>query len=742
MKSIKLMFFVFFIFTINCFSQAPIIEDVNFCTGSTLSQSISVNNPQTTATYIWQFMAPTNVVWTTITNTNAGSIYEGFSTSVLSITRSNGFPATLTKYRVIATISSTPLTSNESVLIVNPLSIAKTISGASPVCIGGDKTLTYGSGSIGVIQWQSSTTSSTLNFNDIDFENGTTLNSKNIQETTWFRVMNTSRGCNSVYSPAVEVTANTLPVAGDIDGGNITVCKTLNSSELTLYNYEGSVAWQSSTTIDGLYTSINYSTSDIYRANALAANTYFRTIVKNGVCPSVASIPVYINVDPTSVSKSILGAKTLCTGSDITLNYGTGSVGIIQWQSSTTSSTADDFIDVDSDPTSFLIYSEKKLEETTWFRVMNTSGDCSPSFSTPVQVTVNEISEAGYIDGVVDNVCFSSNSTPLILYNSVGNIQWQKAVDASGSPGTFSNITSAIKSSYTASSLTETTYFKSVLTSGVCPSVSTDYVKISVDALPVVKSISGATPTCIGGSKVLVYGSGSIGDIQWQSSTTSGTTGFEDVYDNGNIPEIYLTEDIQETTWYRVLNTNGVCDPKPSPVVRVDINLPPVSGFIEGGNTIVSKNSSSTQLTLKNYRGYIQWQKANLLTDTFIDIPDSSSYTYRVAGLTDSSYFRVIVSNECTKVVSEPVIVNVNTDFKVNLFPNPFNKEFNINLSTFNADPIELKIYDLLGRTIEIQEIKSTEINTKKIGSSFSPGVYSVTIKQGQQEKFLKIIKN
>ncbi len=738
MKAIKLVLIMFFIFSVKAFSQNPIIENINICVTFGSTANIAVTNPSITSTYSWQVKTPSSVDWVFITNANAGSIYNNYNTSVLSITRStNSLPVTLTRYRVIANSNSINLTSNESVLTVSPLPVTKTITGASPVCIGGEKTLVYGSGSVGVIQWQVSTTSATEDFNEIDFENGTAYKATNLQDTTWFRVMNTSGACNSGYSPAVQVIVNSLSIAGDIEGGNINVCKSLNSTDLILYNYEGNISWQKASNFDGLYTSIDFATLSIYKANALITNTYFRAVVTNGVCPSATTVPVYINIDPTPIPKSIVGAKALCIGSDITLTYGSGSVGEIQWQSSTTSSNADDFIDIDG--STGLIYTEKDLQETTWFRVANTSGECSPVYSAVVQVVVNQLAETGFIDGGGINVCYSSNSTLLSLYNSVGNIQWQKASDVSGVPGTFTNVNSLIDR-YLASSLTATTYFRTVLTSGVCPTVITDYVAVFVDPLPIVKSISGATPTCIGGSKVLVYGSGSFGDIQWQSSTTSGSTDFVNI--TAEDTEIYLAEDIQKTTWYRVSNTNGECSPVYSPFVRVDVNPPPVSGFIEVGNTLVSKNSNSTELILKNYKGAIQWQKANSLNDSFIDITSSNSPIYQASGLTDTTYFRAIVSNECSKVVSDPVKINVEKEFKVSMYPNPFQQEFNINLIPLSQDLIELIVYDLLGRTIESKKIESSEINSTKIGSSYLPGFYTILIKQGQQEKMIKGLKN
>ncbi len=735
MRTTKLFLVMFLIFFIKTFSQNPIIDDVNFCTGSSSSQTISVKNPLATATYVWEVKTSTTD-WTKITMSNAGSFYKDYNTSVLNITRSISLPATLTKYRVIETFNSISLTSNEASLIVNPLPIVKTITGASPICTGGDETLVYGSGSVGVIQWQSSTTSSTTDFNDVDFENSTVYNAKKLEETTWFRVMNTSGACNPIYSPAVQVIVNSLSIAGDINGGDVNVCKTLNSTELTLYNQEGSVAWQKSTSINGPYSPIVSANSELFKANALTTNTYFRALVTNGVCPSVTSVPVYINVDAPSESKSILGAKVLCVGNDITLNYELGSIGEIQWQFSTTSNSPDDFIDIDT--SNSLAYTEKDLQETTWYRVMNTSGECSPSYSPVVQVTVNPLAEAGEINELKDHVCYLTNSTPLILNNSEGNIQWQKASDVLGSPSTFTNIGSATKEIYTAASLTATTHYRAVLTSGVCPTQITNYVTVFVDPLPVVKSISGASPTCIGGSKVLVYGSESIGDIRWQSSVTSNLADFSNISEENS--EVYLASDINETTWFRVSNTSGVCNPKYSPVVKVDVNPPPVSGLIEVGNTLFSNKSNSTELTLKNYSGDIQWQKSISQNDSFVDIVTTSP-KYIVSDLKDTTYFRAIVSNSCSRVVSDPVKISVETELNVTIYPNPFRQDFNVNIIQLSNDSVDIKVFDLLGKKVDIQNVESSKINSTVFGSSYLPGFYTILFRQGQLEKTIKVLK-
>lgn len=739
MKTIKLILVLFFIFSTKVFSQNPIIENINICTTVGSSSNVEVLNPAIGSTYSWEMKIPNQQNWTPITALNAGTEHEDYTTSVLTINKSATLPISSTRYRVIATNGSGSLISNEVVLTVNPLSIAaKTIFGASPVCSEGNKLLNCSADYVGVIQWQLSTISSSSDFEDINTANGITYQATNIQDNTWYRVMNTSGACPPAYSEAVQIIVNTKPLAGNIEGGEIDVCKIGNVTDLYLYNHQGNIVWQKSSNSEGPYSNIPGATSTIYRASLLATTTYFRVAVSNGVCPTEYSEPTHINVDAESVAKSITGISQVCAGNSISLNYGVGSVGDIQWQTSTISGLTD-FID-ETDKTG-LNFNINDIQETTWFRVVNINGECGPAYSPVFQVVVNQQPESGLLDIDEATVCKTSNSTLINLYDSSGTIQWQRAPDFSGSPGTFVNISSgATRNFYTASSLTETTHFRAILSNGVCPSVISGTVKINVDQPAVVKSISGASPICFGGSKVLAYQSGSFGEIQWQSSTTSASEDFYDI--GGENSEILTTYELQETTWFRASNTNGVCNTQYSPAVKVLVNPLPVAGYIVNGNGLVANDSNNTELTLINYKGSIQWQKSNSISGDFIDIPNATSSVFQTSELKDALYLRTLVSSgNCSKIASEPVKIKLNSDFNVSLYPNPFHDEFNINLESRSIEPIELEVYDLLGRKINGQIIKPTEINSRKNGADFLPGFYTLFIKQGKQNKSIKIIK-
>lgn len=191
-------------------SNYPVIEkNTSICNTSGSIANIAVIYPNTNASYRWLYKTP-NGEWTEITNLNAGSVFFNYNTAILEIKRSATLPVTGTLFRVVANYGILDnFTSNETLLTVDIAPISKLISSASTICSGGSKTLTYGSDSVGTIQWQYSTTSNQENFIDIYEENGLTYSAIDLNQTTWFRVMNESGVCSPVYSPAVKIVAST-----------------------------------------------------------------------------------------------------------------------------------------------------------------------------------------------------------------------------------------------------------------------------------------------------------------------------------------------------------------------------------------------------------------------------------------------------------------------------------------------------------------------------------------------------
>ena len=106
------------------------------------------------------------------------------------------------------------------------------------------------------------------------------------------------------------------------------------------------------------------------------------------------------------------------------------------------------------------------------------TGGCG-SVNATGTITVNLASAGGTVAGST-TVCIGTNSVPLTLSVHIGTItRWESSLDNFTTAGTsIANTTNTI----TASNLTATTYYRAVVTSGVCVSANSTIVTITVNS--------------------------------------------------------------------------------------------------------------------------------------------------------------------------------------------------------------------------------------------------------------------
>jgi gliding motility-associated-like protein len=115
---------------------------------------------------------------------------------------------------------------------------------------------------------------------------------------------------------------------------------------------------------------------------------------------------------------------------------------------------------------------------TTYFYVV-LSGTCGTLTSTVTQVDVAAASTAGTISANSTTVCYGS-LVEITLNGSNGSVQWQSSANNS----TWGNITSANSSIYSTTSLSESKYFRAIVTFGTCTSATSGTISVTVPARP------------------------------------------------------------------------------------------------------------------------------------------------------------------------------------------------------------------------------------------------------------------
>ena len=105
------------------------------------------------------------------------------------------------------------------------------------------------------------------------------------------------------------------------------------------------------------------------------------------------------------------------------------------------------------------------------------------------------------------------------------------------------------------------------------------------------------------------------------------------------------------------------------------------------------------------------------------------------------------IQEELNTIDSEiAAITNTNDEdrvleFDASGFPNPFTKEFSIQLNSNSDEDIIIEISDVTGKKLGIYSLKKSDLETTLIGQNFQAGLYHVIIKQGNNSKLLKVIK-
>jgi hypothetical protein len=79
--------------------------------------------------------------------------------------------------------------------------------------------------------------------------------------------------------------------------------------------------------------------------------------------------------------------------------------------------------------------------------------------------------------------------------------------------------------------------------------------------------------------------------------------------------------------------------------------------------------------------------------------------------------------------------------FDVTAYPNPFEESVSINIASGSNEPATITVLDLSGRII----LKYNDVDISKpfdINGNLSTGVYFLSVKQGENEKMIKVVKN
>lgn len=331
-----------------------------------------------------------------------------------------------------------------------------------------------------------------------------------------------------------------------------------------------------------------------------------------------SSIPV-----STGIGSNIINAsQSICAGSTpapLTGNAVTGTP-VYSWQSSITSATTG--FTTAAGTNNGKDYTPTIQPQSIWYRRIVNSGSCSDT-SAAVMITVNPPLLPGIIAG---NQTFCGNSDPVAFTQSAPatggsgtyTYRWQSSVNNI----TFSDIAGATLATYDAPAITQTTYFRRIVssTSSGCADMISDTLTTLISAVPTTANAGTDRNLCNVNATTLTGNTPIAGSGGWRQVSGPGAAVIADT----TLPNTGISGLTNGTYTFIWTIRNGICPPS---VDTVQITVSPLPSVAAAGADQVLCNATTTSLP-----GNIP--ASGIGTWTQISGPSAASFTNANLGTT------------------------------------------------------------------------------------------------------------
>jgi hypothetical protein len=313
-------------------------------------------------------------------------------------------------------------------------------------------------------------------------------------------------------------TANTGGGAGGSGNSAATHVPKNGGSGIVVIRYASTVALATGGTVTS-YTGngTNGTNGVVYQVHTFTANGTFSYNPVVATHPSTTVQNICINGTSTPLTVTASGTSPT-----------------YQWYSNTANSNSGGTLISGQTTSSFT--PPTNVAGQTYYYCYVTSSNGNQTSNVSGAIIISNPSVSGSISGA-NTVTSGTNSTVLSLSGHTGSVQWQNSTNGT----TFSNINSATNATYTATNLTATTYYRAVVTSGGCASITTSSVTILVVAAP-----TAATTLSITGTSAqlsVVNNTATVVDAGLLVTGNGNITGF-----SVTISENYTSGDILDYT--------------------------------------------------------------------------------------------------------------------------------------------------------------------------------------------------
>jgi hypothetical protein len=188
---------------------------------------------------------------------------------------------------------------------------------------------------------------------------------------------------------------------------------------------------------------------------------------------------------------------------------------------------------------------------------------------------------------------------------------------------------------------------------------------LTFSSTPIAGTVTAsATSICTGASSLLTL-TGNSGDIQWQVSSTSSSTGFTDIA--GATSNTYNATGLTGNRWYRAKVSKSSCAVVYTTARSITVTTVPSIGGTLSSNASICINSGTT-LNLTGSSGTRVWQYTTnwtASTPTWFTVSGQSATSLATGNLTSSRAYRVKLTSGSCVSYSNQVVVTVSPNSTV-----------------------------------------------------------------------------
>src|SRR5690606_32977639 len=106
----------------------------------------------------------------------------------------------------------------------------------------------------------------------------------------------------------------------------------------------------------------------------------------------------------------------------------------------------------------------------------------------------------------------------------------------------------------------------------------------------------------------------------------------------------------------------------------------------------------------------------------------NTAYSVEVRVATTGAYSDWTTACTVTTPAAPAGKTDTQSVFTAVAYPNPYNDTFAVNLQTTSESGVQVKVYDMVGKLLEVRDVQPSNLESQRLGNGFMSGVYNVIV--------------